>query len=246
MLSCTADIEALFFNLPPAYQAWAKTHNGGALTEEIDMKSLKLSLVAAALIATAGSAMAADTVPYLLDSAKQVVKSGSGLCVRTGFWTPALAEKAGQATGCQCDQDIASCKKAAAPAKKKKPAKVTVNADAVFAFGSAKISPEGQAMLNGLIARMAGINVDVVLATGYTDRIGSEAANQKLSEARAEAVKAFLVQNGVAEDRIQPLGLGSDNPVVECSKDLSKADLIKCLAPNRRTEVEVFGTRAAK
>ena len=209
------------------------------------MKSLKLSLAVVALVATAGSAMAADAVPYLMDSTNQVVKSGSGLCIRTGFWTPALAQKAGNATGCQCDQDIAPCQKAA-PAKKKKPAKVTVNADAVFAFGSAKLSDEGHAVLNGLIARLAGINVDVVLATGYTDRIGSDAANQKLSEARAEAVKAYLAANGVAEDRIQPLGLGSDNPVVECAKNLSKDELIKCLAPNRRTEVEVVGSRAAK
>lgn len=204
------------------------------------MKSLKLSLAAVALVATAGSAMAADAVPYVLDTAGQVVMSGSGLCVRTGYWTPALAES----TGCKCDQDIA-CKKAAAPAKKKKPAKVTLTADAVFAFGSAKISDEGKAMLDGLIARMAGVNVDVVLATGYTDRIGSAAANQKLSEKRAEAVKAYLAANGVAEDRIQPLGLGTDNPVVEC-KGKSGADLVKCLAPNRRTEVEVFGSRAAK
>ncbi|HBN73717.1 MAG TPA: hypothetical protein DD376_03000 [Sutterella sp.] len=209
------------------------------------MKSLKLSLAVAALVATAGSAMAADAVPYLMDSANQVVKSGSGLCVRTGFWTPALAQKVGDVTNCQCDQDIAPCKKAA-PAKKKKPAKVTLNADAVFAFGSAKISAEGQAALNSLISSLAGVNVDVVLATGYTDRIGSDAANQKLSDARAEAVKAYLAANGVAEDRIQPLGLGSDNPVVECAKNLSKKELIKCLAPNRRTEVEVFGSRAAK
>lgn len=209
------------------------------------MKSLKLSLAVAALVATAGSAMAADAVPYLMDSANQVVKSGSGLCIRTGFWTPALAQKAGNATGCQCDQDIAPCQKAA-PAKKKKPAKVTVNADAVFAFGSAKLSDEGQAVLNGLISKLAGVNIDVVLATGYTDKIGSDAANQKLSEARAEAVKAYLAANGVVEDRIQPLGLGSDNPVVECAKNLSKDELIKCLAPNRRTEVEVFGSRAAK
>lgn len=90
------------------------------------MKSLKLSLAVAALVATAGSAMAADAVPYLMDSANQVVKSGSGLCIRTGFWTPALAQKAGNATGCQCDQDIAPCQKAA-PAKKKKPAKVKLD-----------------------------------------------------------------------------------------------------------------------
>jgi len=209
------------------------------------MKSLKLGLVAAAMIATAGSAMAADAVPYAFDSSNQVVKSGFGLCVRTGFWTPALAQAAGNATNCQCDQDVAPCKKAAKPAKKKKPAKVSLSADALFAFGSAKISPEGEAMLNGLIARLSGVKIDVVLATGYADRIGSAAFNQKLSEARAQAVKAFLVENGIDEQRVQPLGLGTDNPVVECNNG-SKAELIKCLAPNRRTEVEVFGSRAAK
>ena len=132
------------------------------------MKSLKLSLAVAALVATAGSAMAADAVPYLMDSANQVVKSGSGLCIRTGFWTPALAQKAGNATGCQCDQDIAPCQKAA-PAKKKKPAKVTVNADAVFAFGSAKLSDEGQAVLNGLISKLAGVNICLLYTSDAAD-----------------------------------------------------------------------------
>lgn len=208
------------------------------------MKSVKLCLVAAAL--SAGVAMAAPVVPYVVDTTNAAVASGSSACVRTGFWTPALAEQAGSA--------FAKCEglSAKAPAKKKKPAKVNLAADALFGFGSAKITEEGAAMLNGLIARMAGVNVDVIIASGYADRIGSEAANDALSAKRAEAVKAYLVKNGVASKLVSTQGLGSFDPVVNCP-DPSKngqiktmKQLIDCLAPNRRTAIEVFGSRAAK
>lgn len=200
------------------------------------MKSLKLAIVAAAMAATAGAAMAADAVPYVYSNAG-LVGSTAG-CVRTGFWTPALAAKVKEAA--QCDKDLVK-----KPAKKKKPAKVTLNADALFDFGSAKVSAEGAASLNALMTKLAGVDVNVILVTGYTDRIGTEASNMALSVARADAVKAYLVNAGVAEKIVQPIGLAADNPVVEC-KDTNKADLIKCLAPNRRAELEVFGTRAAK
>lgn len=207
------------------------------------MKSIKLAIVAAAMAATAGAAMAADAVvPYVKSTSNQVVVSGTGLCVRTGFWTPALAANTKEAE--QCDADLVK-KPAAKPTKKKKPAKVTLNADALFDFGSAAISAQGAQSLDALVGKLAGVNVDVVLVTGYTDSIGSEAFNMALSEKRAEAVKAYLVGAGVAEKVVQPLGLGPDNPVVECKKG-PKAEMIKCMAPNRRAELEVFGSRAAK
>ena len=101
--------------------------------------SIKLcGLAAAVLMATAGSAMASDTVvPYVLDSQSKVVTNSTGLCWRTSFWTPALAEQGGpDGLGCTCDKDIlsaAACTKAA-PVEEPRVAKVTLAADTLFAF----------------------------------------------------------------------------------------------------------------
>ena len=207
--------------------------------------SIKLAtLVAAALVA--GSALAADVVPYVQSSSNQTVVNSTNLCWRTGFWTPALAEQAGpKGAGCDCDGDILSagaCKEAA-PVVEEKVAKVTLAADTLFAFDSAKLSANGEEMLDQLVSRMAGLDVEVILTTGYADRLGSDAYNQKISERRAEAVKTFLVNKGVDANLIQTEGRGAADPVVNCPNG---KNVIKCLAPNRRAVIEVIGTRSVK
>ena len=221
--------------------------------------SIKLcGLAAAVLMATAGSAMAADTVvPYVQDTQASVVKNSSGLCWRTGFWTPALAEQAGpDGAGCTCDKDILSAeacgKTAAAPVTAPTTAKVTLSADMLFGFDSVNLSAAGQVLLDQLVSRMAGMDLEVVLATGYADRLGSEAYNQKISLARAESVRDYLGMKGVDTTRIQTEGRGTADPVVDCPNpskagDIkTKADLIDCLAPNRRAVIEVIGTRTVE
>jgi OOP family OmpA-OmpF porin len=76
-----------------------------------------------------------------------------------------------------------------------------------------------------------------VRITGYTDRIGGDAYNLKLSQRRADAVKGYLVAKGVAAGRLAAVGRGKANPVVQCS-DTNRAELVRCLEPNRRVEVE--------
>ena len=189
-------------------------------------KTLALSAALAALLATSGMASAADVFPYVKSTTGQTVMSNYDLCWRTGFWTPALAE------GIECDADIANS------------GKIVLAADTLFDLNSAKVKPEGVKMLNELVARMSGLNVDVVMATGYTDVTGPASFNQTLSERRAEAVKSYMVAQGVPADKIQSEGKGPADPVVTCSDEGPRADVIACLAPNRRAVVEVVGTRA--
>ena len=117
--------------------------------------------------------------------------------------------------------------------------KVTMSAPELFAFDSAKLSP-AQPKLDD-IAKLLNDNPSIgnVVITGHTDRLGSEKYNQKLSERRAEAVKSYLVGKGVAASRLTAQGKGESQPVVQCNdKKQKRADLIKCLEPNRRVEVE--------
>ncbi|NYE61039.1 OOP family OmpA-OmpF porin [Duganella sp. 1224] len=115
--------------------------------------------------------------------------------------------------------------------------KVTMSATELFAFDSAKLNPN-QPKLDD-IANVLNTNsgIDNVVITGYADRLGSEKYNQKLSERRANAVKDYLVGKGISANRLNAVGKGEANPVVECH-DKKRADLIKCLEPNRRVEVE--------
>lgn len=122
----------------------------------------------------------------------------------------------------------------------------TLSADALFAFNKYKLADvtgTGVAELTDVAGKLnaAGVKADKVEVVGYTDRIGSDAYNLKLSTERANTVRDFLVQHGVAADRITASGRGEAEPVVTCS-DKSKAKLIACLAPNRRVVVKVEGT----
>ena len=211
------------------------------------MKSSKLCGIAAALT----GASAADAVnPYVHSSSGQVVKNSTDLCWRTGFWTPALAEAMGiDGAGCACDADILdkkACTAVEAPAPQQKSAeKVTFSADTLFNFDKATLKDEGRAVLDDLVSRVAGVDLEVILTTGY------DAYNLKLSQRRADAVKAYLVQKGVDAALIKSEGKGEADPVVNCPNP-SKAgqvktfkELVQCLQPNRRAVVEVVGTRPA-
>ena len=142
----------------------------------------------------------------------------------------------------------ATPKQAAAPVA---PAaeKVTFSADMLFNFDKSTLKDEGKAVLDDLVSRLAGVNVEVILSTGYADRLGKDAYNEKLSAARAESVKTYLVSKGVDANLIQTEGRGEADPVVDCPNPSAKGqvknfrELVQCLAPNRRAVVEVVGTR---
>jgi OmpA-OmpF porin, OOP family len=122
---------------------------------------------------------------------------------------------------------------------------ISLSADALFDFDSAKLKPEGIASIEALASGMKRAKaVDVVTVIGYTDRFGSVAHNRDLSRRRAQAVADELKQRGVNPEHFDVRGAGSTAPVAMCPGP-KKPSVIACLAPNRRVEIRVSGTSAA-
>ena len=124
------------------------------------------------------------------------------------------------------------------PAPKPKPVaeKVTFAADVLFDFDKSVVKPDGKAKLDDLATKVRGMNLEVVIAIGHTDSVGTDEYNQKLSVRRAESVKAYLVTKGIEANRVYTEGKGEKQPVA----DNRTAD---GRAKNRRVEIEVIGTR---
>jgi OOP family OmpA-OmpF porin len=106
----------------------------------------------------------------------------------------------------------------------------------LFDFDKSVVKPEGKSKLDDLAAKIRGINLEVVIAIGHTDSIGSDAYNQKLSVRRAESVKAYLVSKGIEANRVYTEGKGKKQPVADNKTREGRAK-------NRRVELEVIGTR---
>ena len=117
--------------------------------------------------------------------------------------------------------------------------KVTYAADAFFDFDKSVLKPEGKAKLDDLVSKVKDVNLEVIIAVGHTDSIGTDAYNQKLSMRRSEAVKAYLVSKGIEKNRVYTEGKGEKQPVADNKTKEGRAK-------NRRVEIEVVGTRATK
>ena len=120
----------------------------------------------------------------------------------------------------------------------------TLSADALFKFdrySRADITDGGRAQLDHLAEALLAEQDHLVRihVLGYTDRLGSDAYNQTLSQRRADTVASYLVEKHVPSDRIESDGRGKSDPVVQCPDDQSRTALIACLAPNRRVMVRV-------
>ncbi len=208
-------------------------------------KLAKLVFAASAVVAASASAQTTKEAPkalkpysaYVQTSQGDVVTSGTGLCVRTGYWTPADAKVVG------CDGYVAPVAAAPAPAQAAPAAapvptaeKVSYAADTFFDFDKAVLKPDGKKQLDDVVEKTKGTDLEVIIAVGHTDSVGTDAYNQKLSIRRAEAVKAYVVSKGIPADRVYTEGKGESQPVADNKSAEGRAK-------NRRVEVEVVASR---
>ncbi|MFM5337220.1 porin OmpA [Aeromonas enteropelogenes] len=120
----------------------------------------------------------------------------------------------------------------------------TLSSDVLFDFNKATLKPEAGQALDSLYSQIEEARPKDGVATviGYTDRIGSDAYNQKLSEQRAQSVAKYLVGKGIPASKVNVEGRGESSPVTgDSCVSKSKRELIVCLAPDRRVEVKVEG-----
>ena len=210
-------------------------------------KLAKLVFAASAVVAINASAQdfqaKTPNSAYLQDGRGVIAKSAFGQCWHAGYWTP--ADSVGG-----CDGEIAkapapvAAAPAAAPAPAPAPApvaapvseKVTFAADALFDFDKAVLKADGKAKIDDLVVKLKDINLEVIIAVGHTDSVGSDAYNQKLSIRRTEAVKAYIVSKGIETNRVYTEGKGEKQPVADNKTSANRAK-------NRRVEIEVVGTR---
>ena len=214
------------------------------------VKHIALAFSAAAALSlgmSATSAFAQDEGYVQAPVSGVVAKDPFGLCWRTGYWTPAMATT-------ECDPDLVPKKAEPAPAPVVTPPapapmpkhevkpvveKVTMAAETNFDFDKAVLKPEGKSRLDDLVGKLKAVNLEVIIAIGHTDSIGTKAYNQKLSVRRANAVKAYLVSKGIEANRIYTEGKGETQPIADNKTKEGRAK-------NRRVEIEVVGTRHAQ
>ncbi|MGH8690001.1 MAG: OmpA family protein [Burkholderiales bacterium] len=130
------------------------------------------------------------------------------------------------------------------PEAPKKPAVVNLASTELFEFNKAVLTPEARSKLDAeVLGKLRDLKeIRYIIVNGHADRLGSAQYNQRLSEKRADAVRAYLVSKGADTSKIETLGFGKTLPAKSCPDQKDRKSLIECLAPNRRVVVEVQGT----
>ena len=221
---------------------------------KLSIMATLIAVVALGGCATQGAGAPAPTkAPQVIDNWTSengiVWKNGTNeYCWRNNLWTPATAVA-------ECDGALkppapaaaaAPAAPAATPAPVAAPAvvpvpvseKVTFAADAFFDFDKSVLKAEGKAKLDDVVSKLGSINLEVIIAVGHTDSVGTDAYNQALSVRRSEAVKSYLIGKGVDKNRVYTEGKGEKQPVADNKTSDGRAK-------NRRVEIEVVGTKAA-
>lgn len=196
------------------------------------------------IVALSAGLVSAQTVDNWVNAAGQPWKNSTGQCWRNAGWTPATAHA-------DCDGAIKAQPRVQAtlpaapviappvakPEQPKQPVivKQTFQAETLFDFDKSVIKPEGKKVLDGVVSRLQDFNLEVIIAVGHTDAIGTDAYNKKLGQRRAEAVKAYLVAKGIEKSRVYTDSKGESQPIATNKTAAGRAQ-------NRRVELEVVGT----
>ena len=180
------------------------------------------------------------------DSSGRQVMSGFGLCVHSGFgpapsWTAGCHPTVALAPVAYVEKTIP------APALAPLAVYETVGFDANVLFDSNKsnLRVAGRDSLDSFVGKIRGLEAQSMVAIGYADRMGSAESNQILSQERADTVKAYLVSQGVAANRVDTSARGERQPTTwatEC-KDANNAKNVACMQPDRHVFIEISGSR---
>jgi OmpA-OmpF porin, OOP family len=213
------------------------------------MKISSLGMTLGCALALAAGSAFANVGPNLQDAQGRAVKDGQGACVVTS------GQNLPECTGAPAAKPAAPAPAPAAPAKPGAPAPaapapakpaapapqsvrqaVVIQADALFDFDKSVLRPDGRKSIDDAMSKLSGTDLEMVIATGHTDSIGSDAYNQRLSERRAAAVKDYLVSKGIPAAKITTIGKGESQPVATNKTSEGRQK-------NRRVDIEFKGVR---
>jgi len=220
-------------------------------------KSVLATLIAAGSLAAVSALAASDgkteagkpkasgkaNAAYVGDSGSNLISDSAGKCVQTGTWSRDQILP-------QCDPSAAPVAKAPVDTGEKYPRtpvasapppseKITLSDEALFAFDKANINAEADQRLDELVTRLQGMNqVERVVIVGHTDSVGTNEYNQGLSQRRAENVKRYLEEKGIAPERVDVRAMGETQPVAPNTTSAGRAQ-------NRRVEIEILGETEA-
>jgi len=209
------------------------------------MKISSIGMLALGAFALAAGPAFANVTPNLQDSSGAAVKDSSGACVVTSGQV--LPECAGAppapkpaAPSSPAAPAAPASPTAPAPAAKPAPSSVrqsiVIQADALFDFDKSVVRPDGKKSIDAALDKIRGVDLEMVIATGHTDSIGTNAYNQKLSERRAAAVKEYLVSKGIPASKVTTIGKGETQPVATNKTAEGRQK-------NRRVDIEFKGTK---
>ncbi|MNU43615.1 Outer membrane protein A precursor [compost metagenome] len=120
---------------------------------------------------------------------------------------------------------------------------ITLESDTLFAFARAdfqSLKTEGQSQLSAIAGKLLSTpNIGKIIIAGHADQLGDPQGNLQVSKQRAQTIKTYLVGKGVPGELVEAVGEGSTKPLVKCDMQQPRAQLIHCLEPNRRVEIEV-------
>ena len=185
-------------------------------------------VLASSLLAVSVTAGADDASPgYVENTRGNIIRSGTGECVHTGYWKSEMANIVG-CDGVTLDAPVEVIQGMPTGLV----GAIVIPEAALFAFDSADLTDEGKTAIEEyrkeLRPEIAEAYAGIII--GHTDSTGSAEYNLGLSMRRAQAVSDYLVSTGVAEEKLREVGRGEEDPI-------ASNDTAEGRAQNRRVEI---------